>query len=215
MALRFVTAELVLLLTACVGASCPPLEQVQKAEVVATYNVSKAQGRFYEVFVKDVVEAPCTCFLKDRRVTSKSLQDRDQLYCGFGEHRAWYNATEDNYFVTGQNARFDLVFQSPLIRKVHFPNIILGFAEDAKGEYVWLVEYQCMQALGVQTYMGFNIYHRRWDPPEADVLAIQKVLEKAGLGEYWGHSIKPMGGPHCNYTSSPSADEATETVLVV
>mmetsp|Transcript_14034 Transcript_14034/g.33482 ORF Transcript_14034/g.33482 Transcript_14034/m.33482 type:complete len:223 (+) Transcript_14034:23-691(+) len=184
---------------------CPPIEQVQKAEVVKTYNVSRSQGRFFEIFVKDVVEAPCTCFLKDRRVNDKGLQDSDQLYCGAGKYMSWYNVTEDNFFISGHNARFDLVFQSPIMRRIVFPNVVLGFAE-AGGHtgYTWLVEYQCMERLGVQTYLGFNIYHRHWDPPEADVLAIRRVIEEAGLGEHWA-SIKRMGGPHCNYTSSPPA----------
>ena len=160
--LRLRTVALFLTVWVAAGAGfggCPPIEQVQKPEVVSTYNVSKAQGRFFEIFVKDVVEAPCTCFLKDRRVNAKGLQDSDQLYCGAGKYMSWYNATEDNFFVPGHNARFDLVFQRPLIRKVVFPNVVLGFAEEAPGAhtsgYTWLVEYQCMERLGVQTYMGF------------------------------------------------------------
>lgn len=103
---------------------------------------------------------------------------------------------------------FDLVMETPIIKKVHFPNLVLGYGTDTeegskyKGMYKWTVEYQCIEKAGVSVYVGFNIYHRDWNPPASDVAEIKQVVEDAGLGQYWNTSIKPMGGPHCNYTSS-------------
>ena len=72
-------------------------------------------------------------------------------------------------------AAFDLVMETPVIKKVHFPNLVLGYGEDTEhkyhGQYAWTVEYQCIEKLGMQMYMGFNIYHREWDPPAASCLA--------------------------------------------
>ena len=61
--------------------------------------------------------------------------------------------------------------ETPIIKKVHFPNLVLGYGTDTeegskyKGMYKWTVEYQCIEKAGVSVYVGFNIYHRDWNPP--------------------------------------------------
>ena len=80
------------------------------------------------------------------------------------------------------------------------------FGQDPKGpygeSYTWTVEYQCIETANIQTYVGFNIYHREWNPPQADVDAMKAVVHAAGFSEYWtSGKIKPMGGAHCNYTN--------------
>ena len=66
---------------------------------------------------------------------------------------------------------------------------------------MWTVEYQCMHALGVRTYLGVNIYHREWNPPAADIAAIRAVVAAAGVD--WDKDLTPMAGAHCNYTANP------------
>ena len=39
----------------------------------------------------------------------------------------WFNTTEENFFIPGRNAAFDLVMETPVIKKVHFPNLVLGY----------------------------------------------------------------------------------------
>eukprot|EP00040_Diaphanoeca_grandis_P042813 m.266057 g.266057 ORF g.266057 m.266057 type:complete len:216 (+) comp65193_c0_seq1:95-742(+) len=185
--------------------ACPTRSQVQNVSVATEYNVTLAQGKFFELFYEDIVENDCTCFYKHRKIDSvtKSLHDTDRIYCGAMGFYSWYNTTELNYFVPGENAVYDLVMQSPIINKVHFPNWVLGYSKNrwSDGGYVWVVEYQCMQVAGINTYTGFNIYHRQWDPPAEDIDLIKQVIIYAGLGGDWSN-IKPMGGPHCNYTQN-------------
>eukprot|EP00470_Lotharella_oceanica_P000654 CAMPEP_0170170818 /NCGR_PEP_ID=MMETSP0040_2-20121228/3843_1 /TAXON_ID=641309 /ORGANISM="Lotharella oceanica, Strain CCMP622" /LENGTH=194 /DNA_ID=CAMNT_0010410479 /DNA_START=120 /DNA_END=704 /DNA_ORIENTATION=- len=178
---------------------CPPLEQVQSPRVASEYNVSLSQGRFYEVYYHDIVERACTCLSKDRHIDheSKSLRDSDRMLCGGGQAQSlWFNITEENYFIPGKNAQFDLVMECPIMNKIHFRNIVLGMGrndgDDSRG-YTWTVEYQCIEKLGVRVYVGFNIYHRDWNPPAADVEAIVGVIRQAGLGRYWDNGcIKPI-----------------------
>jgi hypothetical protein len=122
----------------------------------------------------------------------------------------WFDTVEENFLIPGRNAAYDLVMESPIINKVHFPNLVLGYGEDTAGtyggKYVWTVEYQCIEELNKVAYVGFNIYHREWSPPSADIAAIQAVVSNAGLGRYWNFTarggIRPMGGQHCNYTDT-------------
>lgn len=85
---------------------------------------------------------------------------------------------------------------------------MLGFGADTTGKYggryVWTVEYQCIHEAGQALYIGFNVYHREWRPPSADVAAIRQVIVDSGLGKWWtgkAGGIRPMGGVHCNYTT--------------
>merc|ERR1712216_746374 len=49
-------------LTAVSAAPATPCPDVQPASVVAQYNLTKHTGRFYELYYKDPLERPCTCF---------------------------------------------------------------------------------------------------------------------------------------------------------
>ena len=207
------------LLAARVSAAPDACPDVQGDAMRASYNVSLHTGRFYEIFFKDPVEDFCTCFVKDREVTADGLTDADQLYCGAFDdaHFLWVNGTEQNFFSGSscnagkggacRNANFDLVFESPVIKRVHYPNQVIGYGMDeSTGKYLWTVEYQCMEVLGVRDYLGVNIYHRHWDPPAADLAAIQAVVDAAGLSDLWNSTkgIRPIsGGPFCNFTENP------------
>ena len=112
-------------LTAVSAAPATPCPDVQPAPVVAQYNLTKHTGRFYELYYKDPLERPCTCFWKDREVQlveggKQSLRDADRMWCGAVGKYTWFNATEDNFLVAGaSNANFDLVFETPIIKKIH------------------------------------------------------------------------------------------------
>lgn len=101
---------------------------------------------------------------------------------------------------TRDNAAFDLVMESPVIKKVHFPNWVLGYSSDRApgGGYVWTVEYQCMAVAGFEDYMGFNLYHRSRTPPAADLAAMRQVMVDAGMGDYWT-KLHRISGPECKF----------------
>mmetsp|Transcript_24000 Transcript_24000/g.33561 ORF Transcript_24000/g.33561 Transcript_24000/m.33561 type:complete len:210 (-) Transcript_24000:137-766(-) len=186
------------------AAKCPPLSQVQKPEVVANYNISKHTGRFFEILFMDTVETFCTCFWKNRVLTKFSLHDDDRLFCGAMDKGIWFNVTEENYLIPGQKAAFNLVMESPIIRKIHFPNKVLGYGDDKEGKYegkyVWTIEYQCIEKQGSQVYMGLNLYHREWNPPAEDIEAMKQVFINSGLQDHW-IKLKHMGSEKCNYPS--------------
>merc|ERR1712224_208887 len=157
-------------------------------------------GRFYNVLYTDIVESACTCYVKERRVHNASgsqrgrLEDKSQLYCGPTHLSSWYNVTE-KYFFTGINGRWDGYFEKPIMDKIRFPQVVLGYVEDKTGKYnggyVWTIETACIEKRGVQVYNSFNVFHREWNPPAEDVKKIRAVFEKIGLGSYW-KGIKPM-----------------------
>jgi hypothetical protein len=219
--IEFATMGILLVSLLLEALSSPACPDVQGPAIRAEYEITKHTGRFYEIMFKDPVEDMCACFVKDREVTDVGLTDADQLFCGMhdAKHFMWVNGTEQNLFNGSScdggkggacgNANFDLVFETPLIKRIHYPNQVLGFGRDATGayggKYVWTVEYQCMEVLGVRDYLGVNIYHRHWDPPAADLAAIQAVIDAAGLSALWNSTkLKPISSsPMCNFTANP------------
>ena len=77
----------------------------------------------------------------------------------------WLDSSIPYNYLTNQTAVFDLIFDVPLAKNIHFPNWVVALKEDSQtGKYRWIVEYQCIAAMGVQEFIGLNIYHREQYP---------------------------------------------------
>ncbi|XP_013398787.1 uncharacterized protein LOC106165222 [Lingula anatina] len=177
--------------------TCPKVHDIQSSYVTNQFNLTKFQGIWYEVAYHDYTQPKlCRCQRSNKHYSpeNKKIYDYGSLYC-----------VNKTYI---QNLSFALTnvtgyFEGhwPLVPTVVFPDTVVAVQLDARGNYVWVIEFQCVQIFNRIDFVGINFYHRRNNVTTAELDSMFKVARQQGLGEYmdYGPKVTLVDHKNCVY----------------
>ena len=146
------------------ASKCPARTSIQSDQVQKAFDMKHLNGTYYEIAYHDATQpAPvCGCqrIVRTWNETTKQIDDAGTLNCG--------NFTGDNTHSHSyvQPLTFDLTPDNgvwngnwPLLPGVVFPDALVDFGKVKEdGQYSWVLEMQCVEILGHETFVGVNFY---------------------------------------------------------
>ncbi|KAL1511724.1 hypothetical protein AB1Y20_005012 [Prymnesium parvum] len=192
------------------NSKCPHYWELQAPRVASSFDFSRdVPGLYYELAFHDWTQRPlcptpprCITSLKQVRTHADGVRyvnDTWRLQC-FG--RAYpqtllFNQTEARGALRGYVPTTRIPFLPESIAAgLVFPDTIVDFKRGAEG---WLLEVQCVEALGGVRFVGINFYSKT--KTEAAFQEMHQAALDRGLG-FWMDS-RPWGLSRVNHTDCP------------
>lgn len=188
---------------------CPMPDDIQSDYVKKHFNHSKMEGTWYELAMKDLTQPRyCSC-----QTSTKSLIPDEN-----GGH-----GIQDDFRITcaGQTYLSKLSFKLnnesgtmvgkwngvPLVDKLNFPNTVVDVGLDKKGNYKWVIEYQCLNGQNPLTkkknvsFYAFNFYCKDYKDAGNTLKIMERRARQRGLSPFIDHGAKLAVIDHsqCNH----------------
>jgi hypothetical protein len=197
--MNFVKSLVATAMAAVVSAEkCPAdMASLRSATVQNSFSEAAFKGTYYEIAYHDYTQLPkiCGCNRSNKSfdLKNKQVDDDFTLNCGNitkGNNQrdapTWHSALKFN--ITDKPGYWEGSWA--VIPGTLFPDVLLDVGPiNSDGQYSWILEFQCVEKLGVTVYDAINFYS---SVPEHTYLDVMKaVVEKAGIHHY----IYPDHGP--------------------
>jgi len=202
------------------NSKCPSFSEMQAPHVATDFRAERdIPGYYYELAFHDITQRPL-CPGKPRCITSekaiqshsdgvKFVNDTWNLQCFGAEYpqTLLFNVTKDNGYLRGYVPSTKIPFLPPsVVAGTVFPDTVVDFKTGPEG---WLLEAQCVEALGHVLFVGINFYSKL--KTEAAFQEMYAAGEARGLG-LWMDS-KPFGLSRVDHTNCPK-EPHTSTLVV-
>lgn len=194
---------------------CPAYWELQAPHVATDFRDEDVTGYFYELAFHDYTQYPlcpstprCITAVKDVATHAdgtKFVNDTWNLACfdKYYPQELLFNLTDIPGYMRGYVPKSKVPgLPETIIAGVVFPNSVVDFKSGPEG---WVIEMQCVEALGGVKFVGINFYSKV--KTQAAFQEMYLAAQAQGLG-FWMHN-KPFGlsivdHTNCTYDYSQS-----------
>lgn len=199
---------------------CPAFWELQAPHVATDFRPEDFPGYYYELAFHDLTQRPLCpanpqCITSSKTVQThadgvKFVNDTWDLSC-FGHaypQELLFNFTEHPGYVLGYVPVTKIPFlPAGVVAGMVFPDTVVDFKTGPEG---WLLELQCVEALGHVMFVGINFYSKT--KTEAAYQEIEAAGRARGLG-LWFDS-KPFGLSRVDHSNCPSEPSSSQPLVV-
>lgn len=201
---------------------CPGFWEVRAPHLVADFKIEQIAGFYYELALHDWTQFPL-CVTPPKCITAnKSLQthpdgvryvlDQWNMQCFNRPYpqTLLFNVTDEPAYLRGYVPDTVIPFlPHGVVSSVLFPDTVVDFKPGPEG---WVVEFQCVEALGGVRFVGVNYYSKT--KTEQAFEEMDAAARARGLGFYIdkGFGLKRVSHEDCPL--EPNATTSSTEVIV-
>lgn len=177
---------------------CPMPEDIQSDYVKKHFNHSKMEGTWYELAMKDLTQPRyCGCQTSTKSLIpdengGHGIQDDFRITCAGHTYlsKLSFKVNKESGTMVG---KWNGV---PLVDKLNFPNTVVDVGLDRKGNYKWVIEYQCLNGQNPLTkkknvsFYAFNFYCKDLKDADKTLKVMERRARQRGLSPFIDHGAK-------------------------
>mmetsp|Transcript_141260 Transcript_141260/g.393686 ORF Transcript_141260/g.393686 Transcript_141260/m.393686 type:complete len:228 (+) Transcript_141260:1-684(+) len=201
---------------------CPGFWEVRAPHLVVDFKIEELEGFYYELALHDWTQFPL-CVTPPRCITANKtlgahpdgvrfVHDAWNLEC-FGRpypQTLLFNVTDEPAYLRGYVPDTVIPFlPRGVVSSVLFPDTIVDFKPGPEG---WVVEFQCVEAMGGVRFVGVNYYSRT--KTEQAYQEMDAAARAQGLGFFMDKGFGLRRVSHENCTLEPNARDSSTPVLM-
>ena len=186
---------------------CPNPLKIQSSQVKQNFSLTSFLGTYYEIAYHDYTQPIkiCGCMRSIKTFDEKTslIKDDFTLNCGSTtNNKKTHTYHNDLSFKISENPGVFLG-KWPLLPFVDFPDTLVDFGPvNENGQYSWVLEFQCVEELGRDLFVGVNFYSA-----ERDFRFLEVMKERAkefGIFEFVekGLGLTLVEHEGCQYDNS-------------
>lgn len=191
------------------NSKCPSFAELRSPHVVAEFDYNRdIPGFYYELALHDLTQYPLCpsqpkCISSNKSIAEHSdgqkyVDDAWNLYCinGYYPQTLLFNVTDEPGYLRGYVPVTKIPFlPKSIVANTVFPDTVVDFKPGPDG---WVLEFQCVEALGRVIFTGVNFYSKaNTEENYQEMLAAGKAR---GIDFYWNQGL---GLKRVNHTGCP------------